>query len=75
MNNHLLFFESRNQKRSLKGTICAMLPCPLSFDQLKPGPLYIFCCFGLVEGYCFEGAILKFVMHHFKLQDGQTYLN
>jgi hypothetical protein len=32
LHDHLLFFESRNQKRSLKGTICAMLPCPLSFD-------------------------------------------
>jgi hypothetical protein len=72
LHDHLLFFESRNQKRSLKGTICAMLPYPLSFDQLKPGPLYNFCCFGLVEGYFFKDGILNFVMHHFKLREGQN---
>ena len=39
MKDHLPFFESRNQLRSLKGTICVMLSCLSSFDQLKPGPL------------------------------------
>ena len=49
-----------------------MLPCPLSFDRLKPGPLYNFCCFVLFEGYFFEDGILKFVMHHFKLRDSHN---
>ena len=72
MKDHLLFFEPRNQKRSLKETICAMLTSPLTFDQLKPGPLFHTCCVGLVEGLFLEDGILKFVMHKFELQGSQT---
>ena len=51
MTDHLLLFESRNQQRSLKGTICAMgMRSPLTFDQVKPGSLSNTCCLGLVEG-------------------------
>ena len=49
MKDHLLFFESRNQQRSLKGTICAMMRSPFTFDQVKPGSLSNTCCLGLVE--------------------------
>ena len=52
--------------------ICAMLPCPSSFDQLKPGPLSNNCCFCLVEGSFVEDRILKFVMHNFKLRGGRN---
>ena len=50
MKDHLLFFESRNQQRPSKGTICAMMRSPLTFDQVKPGPLSNTCCLGLVDG-------------------------
>ena len=49
MKDHLLFFESRNQQRPSNGTICAMMRSPLTFDQVKPGPLSNTCCLGLVE--------------------------
>ena len=72
MKDHILFFESRNQKRPLKGIICAMLPSTLVFDQSKPGPLSNTCCFGLVEGLFFEDGILKLVIHKFELQGSKT---
>ena len=49
-----------------------MLPCPLSFDQLKPGPISNTCCPVLVEGLFFEDGILNFFIHKFELQGSKT---
>ena len=49
-----------------------MLLCPLSFDQLKPGPISNTCCFVLVKGLFFKDGILNFVIHKFELQGSKT---
>ena len=49
-----------------------MLPCPSSFDQLKPCLLSNTCSFVLVEGFFSEYGILKYVMHKFVLEDYQN---
>ena len=48
MKDHIMMLESRNQKKSLKGTICAIFPSPWSFAKLKPGPVPESSCLGLV---------------------------
>ena len=58
MKDHILCFKSRNEKRSLKGTICAILHSSLNCDDLKPGPVPESSCFRLVEGLFYEDGIL-----------------
>ena len=72
MKDHLLFFGLRNQKRSFKVITCDMILSPLTFNQLKPGPISNTCCFVLVEGLFFEDGILNFVIHKFELLGRKT---
>ena len=70
--DHLLFFESKNQQRSLKGIICAIMRSPLTFVKLKPRPLSKTYCLGLVDGLFFGDGILKLVMHIFEMTGSKT---